>query len=65
MTKREAAIVMAYTGVALGDFQTFHEYAEEVLGRPVWTHQFGDQAVADELRAASRADFLALQVHNA
>lgn len=56
---------MAYTGIALGDFQTFHEYAEEVLGRPVWTRQFGNQAVADELKAASRADFLALQVHDA
>lgn len=62
MTKREAAIVAAYTGILLGDFATMQAYAEEKLGRPLWTHQLGSKAVVDELREAARADFVALEV---
>jgi hypothetical protein len=62
MTKREAAIVSAYTGILLGSFSDLHEYAEEVLRRPVWTHEFGSQGVADELKVASRPDFLGIRV---
>ena len=39
MTKREAAIVSAYTGVLIGDFDEVHKYIEELLGRPVFTHE--------------------------
>ena len=55
MTKREAAVVMAFTGVALlvGDnFDYFHKYVEELMGRPVWTHEL--PALADEIKR--RAD---------
>lgn len=60
LTKEQAAIVGAYTGVCCGPFPDLHAYAERKLGRPVWTHQFGDKAVWEELKAASREDFLAL-----
>ena len=33
MTKREAAIVSAYTRYLIGEFSDFHAYAEEVIGR--------------------------------
>ena len=42
MTKREAAVVMAFTGVTLlvgDDFSYFRKYVEELMGRPVWTHE--------------------------
>jgi hypothetical protein len=55
---REAAIITAYTGIALGSFRAFHEYAESILDRPILTHEFGLQATWDELREASRADFV-------
>lgn len=61
MTKREAAIVSAYTGYLLGDFAEMHKYIEEVMGRPVWTHEMGMSAFAEELRTASKADFIALR----
>lgn len=62
MTKREAAIVSAYTGILCGDFAAFHAYVEEILGRSVWTHEMGDQAVFAEIKAAAKPDFIALCV---
>jgi len=61
MTDREKAIVMAYTGVCMltGDkFQIFHKYVEDIMGRPVMTHEIG--RFADEIKDKSRADFIAL-----
>ncbi len=58
MTKNEGAILSAYTGIMLCDFKDMHEYAEKVLGRPIWTHEFGSDAVANALKIASEKDFL-------
>lgn len=60
MNRREAAVLGAFTGVLMGPFNEMHEYIEEVMGRPVWTHEMGDRAFALELREAARADFLAI-----
>lgn len=62
MTKREAAIVAAYTGYLIGAFSDMHAYAEQVMGEPIWTHQFGSKAFAEELRAKVKPDFVAMQV---
>ena len=48
MTDRERLIVMAYTGVAMTRFDKFHKFTEEILGRPVFTHEFASQDVIDE-----------------
>lgn len=60
MTKRESAIVGAYTGILCGPFEALHEYVEEILGRPVFTHEMGSKAVADEIKEKSRSDFVAM-----
>jgi len=60
MTRRESAIVSAYTGVLAGPFDALHEYVEEIMGRPVFTHEMASKAVADEIQERSRADFLEL-----
>lgn len=60
MNNRERAIISAYTGKLMCDFDYFHRYVEEKLGRPVFTHEFGYIEVEDEIKAASRDDFLAL-----
>lgn len=57
MTKKEAAIVTAYTGVMLGEFDAFHEYVEEIMERPVFTHEFGDKKFMQELKEKSKEDF--------
>lgn len=58
LTKRQAAIIGAFTGIAMGPFADIQEYAEEVLGRPCWTHEFGDKDFFAQLKSAAREDFL-------
>lgn len=63
MTDKEKAIVMAYTGVCMlsGDkFQIFHKYVEEIMGRPVYTHEMAIKAIDDEIKEKAKADFIAL-----
>ena len=60
LTKEQAAVIGAYTGFAAGPFADIHEYAEKVLERPIWTREFASKKLVDDLRAASKADFLAL-----
>ena len=61
MTDKEKAIIMAHTGICMltGDkFQIFHKYIEDVMGRPIMTHEIG--LLADEIKEKTKADFLAL-----
>lgn len=61
MTKRECAIVMAYTGVCMlaGDnLGVYYKYVEEKIGRPVYTHEMYE--LADEIKEKSKDDFLEL-----
>ena len=63
MTDRERAIVMAYTGVCMlsgNSLLVFYDYVEEVMGRPIWTHCLANKFVVEELKAKSKADFIAL-----
>lgn len=60
MTKREAAIVSAYTGYLIGEFSNFQAYAEEIMGRPLFTHEF--PSIADELKEASKKDFMSIKI---
>ena len=62
MTPREAAIVTAYTGKMIGDFSTFQEYVEEILGRPVMTHEMADEKVWIDIKAAAKPDFCDIEV---
>jgi HEPN domain-containing protein len=61
MTKRECAIVMAYTGVCMlagENFSIFLNYVEEKLGRTVYTHELPE--LADEIKEKTERDFLKL-----
>ncbi len=61
MTDKEKAIVMAHTGICMltGDkFQIFHKYVEDIMGRPILTHEIG--FLADTIKEKSKADFIAL-----
>ena len=63
MTDSEKAIVMAYTGICMltGDkFQIFHKYIENIMGRPIMTHEIGQ--LADEIKKKSKADFMSICV---
>ena len=58
MTKQEKIIVSAYTGVLMCDFGDVHEYVEEKLGRPIFTHEFADKDIQKEIKEKSKEDFL-------
>lgn len=61
MTDREKAIVMAHTGICMliGDkFQIFHKYVEDIMGRPIMTHEIG--LLADTIKEKTKADFIEL-----
>lgn len=58
LTKEQAAIVGAYTGYLAGPFEEMHEYIEKIMGRPVFTHEMASEALSEEIRARSKADFI-------
>lgn len=63
MTKKECAIVMAFTGITMlsgEDFSIYHRYIEDIMGRPVWTHELANESVVEEIKEKSRYDFLKL-----
>jgi hypothetical protein len=62
MTKREAAIVSAYTGYLLGDLRDRQTYVEELLQRPVFTHELADPAFEKEISEKAKPDFVKLIV---
>lgn len=65
MTKREAAIVSAYTGVLIGDFDEMHKYIEELLGRPVFTHELAAPVIQAKIRELSKKDFVNIEIKEA
>lgn len=62
MTKKEAAIVSAYTGILIGEFSDLHEYIEKILGRPIFSHQLANNEIYAEIKEKSRNDFINITV---
>ena len=57
MTRRECAILSAYTGYMLvpaGHFGEIHQIIQEALGRPVWTHEMASEKLQEQIREALR-----------
>ena len=54
---------MAYTGKCMlteEKFHIFHEYIEEIMGRPVFTHELAYKDISAEIKEKAKADFIAL-----
>lgn len=64
MNKKEAAIVSAYTGFLIGDFGDFHEYAEKIMERPIFTHEFANKKIVDKIHQKSKGDFLNIKIED-
>ena len=60
MTDRERLVVSAYTGVLMCDFAKFQSYVEELLGRPVFTHEMGLPNTWEEIKKNCHAELIAL-----
>lgn len=62
MTRREAAVIGAYTGILCGPFNDLHQYIEEIMGRPVQTAELANEALAEEIKQKAKPDFLNLTI---
>lgn len=60
LTKEQAAVLGAFTGIMSGPFSDLQEYAEKKLGRSVWTHEFASEHFFSQLKELSREDFIAI-----
>ena len=60
LTKEQAAILGAYSGICVGPFDDILAYAERALGRPIFTPEFAGDAFCEELKQAASADFKAI-----
>lgn len=60
VTHKEKVIASAYTGTLFCDFSDMHQYIEEKLGRPVFTHEMASKEIQDEIHEACKEDFLAM-----
>lgn len=59
MTKRECAVIMSFTGVAMlkgDDLDIFYQYLADVMGRPIFSHEIA--ILADEIKESARPDFI-------
>lgn len=60
---RTRAIITAYTGYSMladDELGELYKYAEEVLGIPVFTHDFASKEAWDMLHEASKKEFIEL-----
>lgn len=58
MTKGEAKIIGAYTGILMGEFTDMHEYIEYLLKRPVLTHELANKELVKRIKSLAKPDFL-------
>lgn len=63
MTKGECAVIMAYTGVCMlkdDDLGRFYGYIAKLMGRPVFSHELAGEAMAADIKARAKPDFVRL-----
>lgn len=60
MTKNEAAIISAYTGLLIGNFSDMHQYVEKLFGHSIFTHMFADEDFVQKVKDLSYNDFVQL-----
>lgn len=61
MTKHEAAVISAYTGIAVCDFSAIQEYAESLFDRHVSRHDFASIETMEEFKRLAEPDFIKLR----
>ena len=62
MNKKEAAIVSAYTGILIGSFDEAHKYMQEIMGRPLYTHELAFEEIVEEIKKKSWNDFININI---
>jgi hypothetical protein len=60
LTRRQAAIIGAFTGITAGPFEDVQQLGDELMGHSTWTHEYANEKFVDELRERARPLFLAI-----
>ena len=61
MTRDEALLLSAYTGYLLvPDFSDVHEFYEKTLGRPIYTHEFVDEKIVEEIKEKLKPEIMSM-----
>jgi hypothetical protein len=60
LTREQAAIIGLYTGVSVGPFEDVHKLAEDLLERPVFTHELANDNVWEKLKELIKPQFVDL-----
>ena len=58
MTEREAVVISAYTGISCCEFSPIHKYIEEIMDRPVFTHEMASKELFKKIKELSKPEFL-------
>ena len=58
LTRKDAAIIGAYTGICCGPFSDMHQFIEEIMGRPVWTHELAFPEIWEAIKKKAKPYFL-------
>jgi hypothetical protein len=60
LTREQAAIIGAFTGFSCGPFGDMHKKIEDLLGRPVFTHEMADKELWKEIKEKVKPEFLSI-----
>jgi len=59
LTKEQAIVITGFTGImACKSFNDFHGDVEKRLGRPVFTHEFANKELSEEIKELYKSDFM-------
>ena len=58
LTRDQAAIIGLYTGVSMGPFEDVQKFAEDLLERPVFTHELANQDLCEKLKELVKPQFI-------
>ncbi len=56
MTKREGAVLSAFTGNLLCKLSDMHEYIEEIMERPVFTHELANKELVEQIKEKAKPE---------
>ena len=58
LTRDQAAIIGVYTGISAGPFADVQKLAEDLLERPVFTHELANQDLCEKLKELVKPKFI-------
>jgi hypothetical protein len=64
LTREQAAVIGAFTGVPCGPFADIEAYARRMFARPVFVEEFAQRRFVDTLQDLATDDFLDLFAHD-